>query len=531
MAQPLPSSRAPAKDAKPPPPSILLVEDDEPIREAISDLLEDEGYEVDKCVDALEALEVLESGHAPDLILLDLMMPRMDGWEFRVRQLRDPSLSGIPVIALSADSSAKARAMNVDAYLQKPVNDKTLLDTISRLLGSLQEERSRARALEFERLSSLGVLSAGIAHEINNPLSFVSGNLELARQKCEELGRTLSPEAAASLKHVDRLLHHAQRGAGRIAEVVRSVSTFSRPDTGEVASMDVREVLESSVQLVANEIKHRARLERDYEAVPPVVGNPAKLGQALLNLLIQAVHAIDEGASNQHVIRVATERGPAGEAVISISDTGQGTLPRFGGGQHAASANTQTGVTISQRIIGEMGGSLRVVSSPSHGSTFRVTLPQVQSTPQAVAPLAEPSEERASAAGRRAKVLVVDDEQLMCDLLSAMLEDEYDVTALSSAREALARLQKGETFDLVLCDLMMPELTGMDLYGELARVRPDQAGRMVFMTGGTFTERAYKFLEEHGRLQLQKPFRHEQLLTLVRTRLGELARTADANLH
>lgn len=533
MAQPSAGERPVASSASKA--SILLVEDDAQIREAITDLLEDEGYEVDKCVDALEALQMLESGHVPDVILLDLMMPRMDGWEFRVRQLRDPRLARIPVIALSADSSAKARAMDVDAYLQKPVSDQALLNTVSRLLGALQEERVAARAHELERLSSLGVLSAGIAHEINNPLSFVSGNVELARRKCEELRASLGPERAAELDIIDRLLHHAQRGATRIAEVVRGVSTFSRPDTGEVTAIDLREVLESSVQLVANEIRHRARLERDYRDVPKVTGNSAKLGQALLNLLINAVHAIDEGASERHTIRVATEQAPDGSAVITISDTGRGLTSRMVSrlfDPQGSDGQGGPGLTISQRIIHEMGGDIRVMSAPNRGSTFRVTLPARVEARQTEGTQGEPAATPGpQASPQRARLLVVDDEQLMCDLLSAMLGEEYEVVALSNAKEALARLTQGETFDLLLCDLMMPELTGMDLYSELARTRPEQAARMVFMTGGTFTERAHRFLEEHGRVQLQKPFRHEQLLSLVRTRLEELSRSAGNSLH
>ena len=132
---------------------------------------------------------------------------------------------------------------------------------------------------------------------------------------------------------------------------------------------------------------------------------------------------------------------------------------------------------------------------------------------------------------QRARILVIDDEQLMCELLGTMLSDDHEVETLSNAREALARLQAGATYDLILCDLMMPELTGMDLHAELLRLRPEQAARMVFMTGGTFTDRAQQFLAEHGRVQLQKPFRHDELLALVSARLVELKRSAQSNLH
>ncbi len=122
----------------------------------------------------------------------------------------------------------------------------------------------------------------------------------------------------------------------------------------------------------------------------------------------------------------------------------------------------------------------------------------------------------------RAKLLAVDDEELMCELLSAMLADEFEVVVLSHAKEALTRLLAGEEFDLILCDLMMPDVTGMELFEQLSKERPAQAERIVFMTGGTFTEEAHEFLAQPGRQRLQKPFRHEALLELVRQRLAEL---------
>ena len=127
-----------------------------------------------------------------------------------------------------------------------------------------------------------------------------------------------------------------------------------------------------------------------------------------------------------------------------------------------------------------------------------------------------------STQGRRAKLLVIDDEELMCELLSAMLSSDFDVVVLSSSREALKRLCSGEAYDLVVCDLMMPELTGMELFAQLQDSHPAQAERIVFMTGGSYTDEAHDFLAEKGRFQLQKPFRHDALLAMVRQRLAEL---------
>jgi CheY-like chemotaxis protein len=498
--------------------SILFVEDDEAVRESLSSLLEQRGYEVDQCVDAYEALEMLETGHIPDLVLLNADTPRPERWDERLRQLHDPKVPRIPVVALVPAGKSQPVAP-ADESLQRPVKPEVLLDTVRRLLGDLQQERLAARAQEAERLSSLGVVSADIAHEINNPLSFVAGNLELARRYCAQLAQQAEAPLAAALKELDRLLHHAQRGAERVAGVVRGATVFAHAEREQAEPVGVHEVLESTVQLMDNEIGQRAVLERSYEMVPPVKGDPLKLQEALLNLLIHVVQAMAQEPSSGNVIRLMTEEGTAHEALIWVQ-TRQTT------NGHAA-ASSGPALSLARRILQDMGGRLDVMPI-ADGVAYRVSLPgQAASVPP---PAAVPAPAPAAQA-RRARVMVIDDEQLMCDLLAAMLGDDYDVVALNNSREALTRLSQGETFDLLLCDLMMPELTGMELHAELVRSRPEQAARMVFMTGGTFTERAYKFLEEPGRVQLQKPFRHEQLLTLVQRRLEELERSAPQRMH
>jgi CheY-like chemotaxis protein len=181
------------------------------------------------------------------------------------------------------------------------------------------------------------------------------------------------------------------------------------------------------------------------------------------------------------------------------------------------------GLAVSQRIICEMGGSISVESAPNRGAVFRVVLPPRSSAVQArtVALSAGWAE-----TPDRPRVMVVDDEPLVCELIKTLLEEGYHVEVFTSSREALGQLLAGEHFDLVLCDLMMPELTGMDVHAELKRVDPAQAERMVFMTGGTFTERAHRFIDGVGAPTLTKPFRREQLHETLARRLAELSGVA-----
>src|SRR4029077_4297745 len=198
------------------------VEDDADIREALDGLLSIEGFRVAGCCNGREALDWLHASSRPDVILLDLMMPVMDGWQFRVVQKHDPELATIPVVALSADATAKAAAIDADAYLKKPVDYETLVDTIDRLLVATEHRELQARLAQTDRLTSLGTLAAGVAHEINNPLAYVLLNLNYLGEELPKLLETVEDRA----REVRVALDHARNGAERIRDIVRSLKTF-----------------------------------------------------------------------------------------------------------------------------------------------------------------------------------------------------------------------------------------------------------------------------------------------------------------
>src|SRR5579862_1066400 len=252
--------------------SLLVVEDDADIREALDGLLSMEGFRVSGCSNGREALDWLRNSPKPDLILLDLMMPVMDGWQFRVAQKEDPELAHIPVLALSADSTAKAAAIDAEAYLKKPVDYDTLVDTIDRLLVAREHKELQARLAQTDRLTSLGTLAAGVAHEINNPLAYVLLNLGYVH---EELSKILPQGSDERAGEVRRALDHARDGAERIRDIVRGLKTFSRPENETVAPLDVARVLDATLAMIANEVRHRGRLVKDYAQAPTVVANEA----------------------------------------------------------------------------------------------------------------------------------------------------------------------------------------------------------------------------------------------------------------
>jgi signal transduction histidine kinase len=357
--------------------TVLVVEDDLDIREAMGNLLSLEGFEVRGATNGREALEWLHVSPRPDLIVLDLMMPVMDGWQFRVMQKDDPSLSTIPVLALSADATAKAAAIDADAYLKKPVDPETLVDTIDRLLVASEHRELQARLAQTDRLTSLGTLTAGIAHEINNPLAYVLLNLGYVD---EEISKLVPPGARS--KELRLAVEHARSGAERIRDIVRGLKTFSRPESEALGPIDVAQLADTSLAMIAHEVRHRARVVKDYARVPKVIANESRLGQVFLNLLLNAVQALPEGRNAINEIRVVVRSPDPEHVVVEVHDNGMGIPPQVRGRifepfftTKPVGIGTGLGLAICHGIITSLGGKLSVDTEVGRGSVFTVELP------------------------------------------------------------------------------------------------------------------------------------------------------------
>jgi PAS domain S-box-containing protein len=376
-----------------------------------------------------------------------------------------------------------------------------------------ERRQSQARLLLTDRMVSIGTLAAGVAHEINNPLAFVLTNLNYALEALAEGGTPLAEVREALLE--------VRQGADRVRDIVRDLKTFTRSEDGERRAVDVERVLESSIKMAWNEIRHRAQLVRSFARVPPVVAEEARLGQVFLNFILNAVQAIPEGDVKGNAITVATRLGSDGRVVIDVRDTGAGIPesvrphlfePFFT--TKPVGVGTGLGLYICHSIVVSLGGSIEVESAPGKGSCFRVRLPAAQRSERSAAGLA-----RAGGGARRGKVLVVDDEPMIGATLTRILS-AHEVVPVHSAREALARIEAGERFDVILCDLMMPEMNGMDLHAALAKAAPEVVGRMVFLTGGIFTAAARAFVEQTSAPIVEKPFDPASLREMVAKRVG-----------
>lgn len=370
---------------------------------------------------------------------------------------------------------------------------------------AMEEERLelKERLMRQERLVTMGTLAAGVGHEINNPLSFVSANVDLA---LEELRRM----PAMARRDIIAALEDARAGADRIQQVVQGLRALARDD-GTLTPTELREVIELSVRMTRSEIQSRASLH--VEPLPEllVAADAGRLSQVLVNILINAAQAFAEAApeSNRVSVRVSSEND---QVRIDISDNGAGisddALPHIFDPfftTKPVGTGTGLGLAISHAIVRSFGGELSVESAEGEGTTFRIELQQMardSSAPQTPAP-------------GRCRVLVIDDEEAMCRLCLRILEDTCDVVTESSSKRAWGRLEAGESFDVVVCDLVMPELTGMQLLQRAEALDPDLGRRIIFMTGGTADSDVVGFLAQTTNPTLEKPFSPQQLRVLV----------------
>ncbi|HEX8700290.1 MAG TPA: two-component regulator propeller domain-containing protein [Myxococcaceae bacterium] len=393
------------------------------------------------------------------------------------------------------------------------------------LKARLQElQTTRERLAHAEKMAAVGTLAAGVGHEINNPLAFIISNLHYAAEEVHQAGEREGKDGAWA-EDVEQALREALDGADRVRRIVQDLKAFSRMQPAQPQQVNLQAVLDLALSLADVELRHRAVVVKDYLPGLQVLGDETRLGQVFLNLLVNAAQAIPEGHTRSNEIRITTRRDERGQAVVSVSDTGSGispeVLPRIFEPfftTKPVGMGTGLGLSICHSYVQAMGGEILVQSELGHGTTFEVMLPSAQEDRAVVHPLGAP---RSSAPVPRTRLMVIDDEPLLATALSRMLTPEHEVDAFASARQALERLRSAEPYALILCDLMMPEMTGMELYATLRQEAPELAERMVFLTGGAFTETGRAFLATTHLPWLEKPFEPEVLRARVRQLLEE----------
>ncbi len=372
------------------------------------------------------------------------------------------------------------------------------------VIRDIAERRAlQAKLLEADRLSTFGMMAAGLAHEINNPLAYVASNLELLDRQLVDLEGKLD---GGSTKPLQEAVAAARHGAARMRDIVRGLKTFSRIDQDGKTAVDLARVADLAIEVASHQIGQRARLVRDYAKAPRVPGNESRLSQVFMNLLVNAAQAIAPGAAADNEIRVRIFTDQAGRARVEVSDTGSGIEPEHLGRifdpfytTNPTGEGTGLGLSICHGIVKELGGDIEVTSTSRKGTTFALSLPAVDASEAELRPASEPKQR---AVTTRKRICVVDDEARYAESLRMLLGYDHDVALAPSAERALELLSGGQAFDVIVCDLMMPGKTGMDLHDELTGPSRE---RMIFLTGGATTERAREFLARPDIRYLEKP--------------------------
>ena len=401
-----------------------------------------------------------------------------------------------------------------------------------------------------DRLRAVGRLAASLAHEVNNPLTFVLANLESLRESHQAIRRfirklrvdlatreAITPQSFeqittdANLQEViddtADMLTDCYKGMHRIQDIARSLGTFSRADDKQAEMTDITRVVDDACAMVFNQIRYRARLVKRFEPIPMVAAFPGRIVQALVNMLTNAAEAIDGGPYDKHRIIVSTHL-EGDHVVVGVSDTGMGIqedsrdrifTPGFTTKAHEGGMGL--GLTACSRVAQEHGGRLEVHHLPDRGTRFELVIPintglsaieqRRESHPISEAPL------------KRSRLLIVDDDAMVLSALRRRLRRRYDTVTVLGGAEALARLSEDPGFDSIVCDLMMPEVDGKSFYNAIKKDHPELADRIVFMSGGAFTPRLRKFAAAVPNPVLQKPVSREDLESMLAAHRDDVA--------
>ena len=356
-----------------------MVEDDEDQLELLGALLEHEGFEISRFRSAEQALAALCIAPPPHLILLDLRMPGMGGWRFRLEQRKNPVLRHTPVVVFSGDSSPSAEAIDAAAYLRKPLDFDRLMLVIRDLLAAEERRQSAVQAIELDRLKLLEVLVGHVAHEVNNPLTYVMGSLSLAQKQCHEL-RDDSRAEAGLAGELRRNLDVANQGSESIASVVRDLATLVRGGASRSTPLDLTRPLDAAVRIVRDVTPGSVEFVTAFGEPLLVQGTEARLSQVFLNLLINAAQAIPEGRPGKVRVLTCTE---GAHAVVKVIDSGLGIGPELAPRIFEAFFTTRPraaglGLTLASSAVAAMGGSLSFESEVGRGTTFRMELPLLE---------------------------------------------------------------------------------------------------------------------------------------------------------
>jgi len=533
-------------------PSVLIVEDEAIVAQDLRQTLIEQGFDAFAVASSGEEALTRAAARRPDVVLMDIRIQGpLDGIAVAAT-LRERF--GVPIIFLTAhaDDSTLERAKSTEpfGYLLKPVKSTELKISIElalhkhgsqqRLARSFEDERLTQQRLDAgERLASLARMSAGVAHQINSPLTVVVANAEIVASDLErQLARaSLASEPAEQQRLAETIEAQAElrQAAQRIARLVANIQAFSQPSP-PAARADPRRAVERAVRLIERELNARTRVTVKARPVPKVTTSEAHLVEVIKQLLRNAAQAMDEVSSVANEISVHVHLAEDGQVMIDVTDTGAGMTPEVKQRifepfftTKPVGVGTGLGLSICHGIVTAAGGQLSVDTVSGGGTRLSVVLPAVSRGSGTLelrrvllerglrghgsrrAPVRLPRERR--------RILVVDDEPLLLRSVRRLLP-EHELVCVESARQALALLDGGRPFDLIVSDVMMPEMSGIDFYEALCARHPEDARRVIFITGGALGAHVGSFLGSVPNLRLEKPFAADDLRRAIQQALS-----------
>ncbi len=460
---------------------------------------------------------IIGADAASRVMFLNAAAERLTGWteaEARGRPL-DDVLSFGDAAAPDGRSSAPVRltsksgASRLIEHNASPIIESSgALAGVVAVFRDVTEKKSLEQRLTVaDRMSSIGTLTAGVAHELNNPLSFVTSNLEFAIAELSRLAATAEGRQREDLEEVRVSLRDAAAGAARAAEIIKDMKTFTRAAEVQTAAapVDVNQVASFAARITGNAIKHRAEMVLDLHADGAVMADEGLLRQVFVHLLTNAAQAIDP-ANDKRIITLSSWSDTTTTSV-RVSDTGGGIAP-----EHMqrifepffttkpVGEGTGLGLSLCHSIITGMGGHILVDSKVGVGTSVTLVMPRSAVTDRSTAdatlpPVAPP------------RVLVIDDESLIGAAIRRILTKQgMEVVAVEHGREGVDLLAGGEHFDAVFCDMMMPEYSGVDVYDAVKARAPAMMSRIIFMTGNAFASREHDLFTSTKNVRIEKPF-------------------------
>jgi signal transduction histidine kinase len=516
---------------------ILIIEDEKRLRTNMEILLTDEGYQVVTAGNGKEGLQYLTQ-EPFDLIITDIVMDDMNGFEV-MEHVAAYGLDTLVIVITgfaSADSAIQALRQGAYDYIAKPFDMEMMKISIKRALEKvrlqhelkthMQEleqrvaERTKAleesnsqlnlsleelkatqeRLIQSEKLSALGELLSGVAHELNNPLTSVLGYAEVL--------------AASQLRHPEALsmVKRMRQEAVRCSHIVKNFLSFARKQKPEKKFVDMNAICLQTLDLLAYQLKvnNITTVKHLDETLPKTMADGPQLQQIFINMFSNAYQAMVE-YQGQGQLMIATAYDSQ-KIYIQIVDNGPGIPPEnlhriFDPFYTTKERGTGLGLSLSYGIIKEHGGEISVTSTLGQGTVFTIELPVVAE----VRPNSEASPQLSSMTALTSKkVLIIDDEQSILNLFMNILHSlghQPDVTRYG--QEALQKMTS-QDYDLIICDMKMPGIDGRGVYHLLKNNRPELIDRLVFTSGDTMNEANRTFWEESGCPFLPKPFLLEE---------------------